>query len=161
YEQGRYVLNDKGWKDSNISYRFGGFETVFYENGEACMKNELGELNRDARDDHYTVPSFVEEFEGYLDELNNGNFYDVTENNKLNNYEFQSAIRINNSGSKNLAKDKSTNKKVIIKEARPKVGLDGSFQDAIQRQKIEYEKLSALSDVDGIINIVDYFKYWK
>lgn len=161
YEQGPYVLNDKCWKDSNIYYRYGGFKNMFNKNGEACIKNEKGELIPDERNAYYTVPSFVKEFDEYLDDLNYGNFSDVTENNKLNNYEFQSALRFSNSGGIYLAKDKSTNKKVIIKEARPKVGLDGSFQDAIQRQKIEYEKLSALSDVDGIINIVDYFKYWK
>lgn len=60
-----------------------------------------------------------------------------------------------------MTERKKDKKKVIIKEARPKSGLDGQKVDALEIQKMEFDTLLKLSKVDGIVNILDYFTHWK
>ncbi|NRR23037.1 class III lanthionine synthetase LanKC [Brevibacillus sp. MS2.2] len=161
FESGPYILSDKCWKNSNVYYRYGGFAMIFNEQGELCMKDENGELLVDERVPYYKVPSFVKEFDQYLDSLNTTSIEAEVENNKFEEYEFQSALRFTNGGGIYLTERKKDKKKVIIKEARPKSGLDGQKVDALERQKMELDALSKLSKVDGIVNILDYFTHWK
>lgn len=160
YENGPYILNDKCWKESNIYYRYGAFVKMLNENGELCIKDETGKLTPDNRNPFYMVPKFVEDYDKYLD-LNNNLVVDNQANSKFNNYEFQGVLRFNNGGGIYTGIRKSDQKKVVIKEGRPKVGLDGQHNDAIDRLHIEYEALTNLKNVDGIVNVLDYFKTWK
>ncbi|MGE7624851.1 class III lanthionine synthetase LanKC [Viridibacillus sp. NPDC096237] len=161
YENGPYILSDKCWKNSNIYYRYGGFIMMLNEKGEMCIKDEHDKLILDERVAYYQVPDFVKEFDQYLDSLNSTSVEDKIENNKFDEYEFLNAIRFNNGGGIYVAERKEDKKKVIIKEARPKSGLDGLKVDALERQKIEFDALSKLSEVEGVVNIIEYFKHWK
>lgn len=160
FEGGPYILNDKCWKDSNIYYRYGGFKSMYNEKGELCIKDELGKLIPDYRQPYYQVPNFVKKFDEFLDSKNNI-IDESEENHKLKEYEFQKVLRFTNGGGIYLGERKSDNKKVVIKEARPKVGLDGLKIDAIERQEVEYKALTTLADVEGIVDVIDYFKCWK
>lgn len=159
-DNGPYILSDKCWKDSNLYYRYGGFRSIQNEEGQLCIRDESGNLIPDNRTPYYQVPEFVKEFDIYLDSHNN-----IPENEAdssgLQAYEIQRVIRFNNGGGIYLAERKSDHMKVVIKEARPKVGLDGQNKDAIDRLVKEHEALSLLADVKGIVNVVDCFKAWK
>lgn len=160
YEQGPYILSDKCWKNSNIFYRYGGFVSMINSKGELCIEDTDGNLIPDQRNPFYQVPKFVKEFDEYLDTLND-HIEGQKESVKLEDYEFESAIRFSNSGGIYLARRKTDNMKVVIKEARPKVGLDGNNIDSITRQQVEYSALKKLDDVDGIVSVVDQFNSWK
>lgn len=159
YENGPYILNDKCWKDSNIYYRYGAFINIYNEKGELCIKNHKGELIPDNRKPYYKVPEFVSDFDKYLDSINNQ--LDEETNQKFKDYTFQGVLRFNNGGGIYVGVRNSDQRKVVIKEGRPKVGLDGQYKDAIDRLNIEYKALSRLKDVEGVVNILDYFKTWK
>ncbi|GAA0133983.1 class III lanthionine synthetase LanKC [Paenibacillus sp. YSY-4.3] len=159
-ENGPYILSDKCWKNSNIYYRYGGFVKISNEKGEFCIKDPTGQLIPDNRTPYYQAPEFVKDFDQYL-ELNN-NFSDGNEDNsKFKQYKFQNALRFTNGGGIYVAERNEDKRRVVIKEARPKVGLDGQNKDAIDRLQKEYEALSKLVDVKGIVKVVDYFKSWK
>jgi len=159
-ENGPYILSDKCWKNSNVYYRYGGFKTIYNEKGEMCIKDEFGNLIPDNRTPYYQVPKFAEKFDNLLDSKN---ILSLDEENKdeLSKYDFQKAFRYANGGGIYLAERKVDKKKVVIKEARPKVGLDGQNRDAIDRLKIEHDALTKLANVEGVVNVVDYFKSWK
>ncbi|MBL6010657.1 class III lanthionine synthetase LanKC [Bacillus halotolerans] len=159
YENGPYILNDKSWKDSNIYYRYGAFKNIYNERGELCIKDENGNLIPDNRQPYYKIPEFVSDFDQYLDTKNN--LLDTQDVSNFNDYEFQGVLRFNNGGGIYTGIRKSDGKKVVIKEGRPKVGLDGQLNDAIDRLNIEKEALNTLTEVEGVVNVLDYFKAWK
>jgi len=158
-ENGPYILSDKSWKDSNVYYRYGGFKSVFNEAGEPCIRDEKGGLIPDKRAPYYQSFDFLKEFENKLEAINTDTNEDS--DNKLADYKIKKVLRFTNSGGIYLAVRKSNNKKVVIKEARPKVGLDAKNRDSIERLQIERKALTALSDVGGVVNYIDYFKSWK
>lgn len=160
YENGPYILNDKSWKNSNIYYRYGGFSSIYNEKGELCIRDKSGNLIPDHRKAYYQAPEFVQEFNQFLDSKNNLS-EDNEEDKKFEEYEFQGVLRYSNGGGIYLAERKVDKKKVVIKEARPKVGLDGQYRDAIDRLNTEYEALTKLADIEGVVDVIDYFKSWK
>ncbi|SDY37332.1 class III lanthionine synthetase LanKC [Thermoactinomyces sp. DSM 45892] len=160
YEKGPYILNDKCWKNSNVYYRYGGFKSIYNDKGELCIRDTKGELTVDERNPYYQAPDFVKEFDHYLDLLNDKPNNEDREN-KLDLYNIETSLRFTNSGGIYLAERKSDNKKVIIKEARPKAGLDGNSVDAVERQIIERNALKKLANVKGIVNVLDHFKVWE
>lgn len=157
--KGPYILSDKRWKDSNVFYRYGGFKGMFNSDGELCIKNEEGDLIVDERTPYYQVPKWEKEFDEYLNTINQYK-QDISEN-KLKDYEITSVIMFSNGGGIYKAKSKQSNLPVIIKEARLNTGLDGKMKTAQQRQDIEYESLSNLKHIDGIVNVIDKFNVWE
>ncbi|MGG0369607.1 class III lanthionine synthetase LanKC [Priestia endophytica] len=159
-ENGPYILSDKCWKNSNVYYRYGGFKAIYNEKGEMCIKDESDNLIPDNRTPYYQVPKFVEEFDKFLDSRNILSI-EEEDKDKLSEYDFQKVFRYANGGGIYLAERKVDKKKVVIKEARPKVGLDGQNRDAVDRIKIEHDALTKLAEVEGVVNVIDYFKSWK
>lgn len=160
-ENGPYILSDKCWKDSNIFYRYGGFRTISNEKGEPCIKDPDGNLIPDYRTPYYQVPKFVEEFDRFLDSKNILDEGNEEDRKQLKKYNFQRVLRYTNGGGIYLAERVDDKKKVVIKEARPKVGLDGKKRDAVERLNVEYKALTQLAEIKGVVNIIDYFKSWK
>lgn len=166
FEKGPYILSDRCWKNSNIYYRYGAFKSMYSDEGVLCIKDDKGKLVPDNRTPYYRVPEFVKEPKDIRDSN-----IDKRETNKeqgkkglesgLQKYKIEVSLRFNNGGGIYLAKLKDKDIKVIIKEARPKVGLDGNEKDSVYRIKVEYDALNKLREVDGIVNILDYFKVWE
>ncbi|KAB7672197.1 class III lanthionine synthetase LanKC [Bacillus sp. B1-b2] len=159
-DKGPYILSDKRWKSSNVFYRYGGFKRILNKNGEYCVRDTNGNLVVDHRNPFYQAPEFVNEFDEYLDTINQSNESSNQVESKLEQYAMETALTYSNAGGVYLATRKSDGLKVIIKEARPKAGLDG-FSDALARQKIEYEALKKLKDVSGVVNLIEYFQEWE
>ncbi|WCR28752.1 class III lanthionine synthetase LanKC [Paenibacillus thiaminolyticus] len=159
FQKGPYILNDKRWKNSNVFYRYGGFKTIINEHGEHCIRDEQGNLIKDQRTPFYQVPDFVKDFDDYLNTINND--LETKAEGNLEKYEIETALTYSNAGGVYRATRKKDNMKVIIKEARPNAGLDGAGQDALSRQKIEYDALKKLKDVPGVVNLIEYFQEWE
>ncbi|PTL24490.1 class III lanthionine synthetase LanKC [Shouchella clausii] len=161
FEKGPYILNDKRWKETNIYYRYGGFKSILNEKKQMCIKDQDGHLIVDKRTPFYQVPDFVQDFDQYLDSINKVRDQVPETNAKMDLYSFKEALGFSNGGGIYLAERKSDRKKVIIKEARPKAGLDARFRDAVDRQEIEYDALTRLADVKGVVNVIDRFQAWE
>lgn len=159
FEKGPYILSDKRWKDSNVFYRYGGFKIINNEHGEHCIRDDEGNLIRDERTPFYQVPDFVKDFDDYLNRINKPE--QIENESKLDQYNIEAALSYSNAGGVYLATRKKDNLRVIIKEARPKAGLDGMGKDALQRQKMELGALKKLKDVSGVVNLIDYFQEWE
>lgn len=160
-EAGPYILNDKRWRTSNVYYRYGGFKTLLNDKGEHCIRDQQGNLVVDQRTPFYSVPSFVLEEEDYLNKINLSPTPEKYLESNLDRYEIETALSHSNAGGVYLAKKKDDDKKVIIKEARPHAGLDGLLNDAIERQKIEKAALLQLTNLEGVVQFVDFFEEWE
>ncbi|BFH68390.1 hypothetical protein J27TS7_48810 [Paenibacillus dendritiformis] len=158
FQKGPYILNDKRWKNSNVFY---GFKHIINEHAEHCIRDDQGNLIKDQRTPFpfYQVPDFVKDFDDYLNTINND--LEKKEEGNLEKYEIETALAYSNAGGVYRATRKKNNVKVIIKEARPNAGLDGAGQDALARQKIEYDALKKLKDVPGVVNLIGYFQEWE
>ncbi|MBE9908972.1 class III lanthionine synthetase LanKC [Enterococcus casseliflavus] len=159
FKQGPYILSDKRWKNTNVFYRYGAFKNMINEKGEYCIEDPDGQLILDERAPFYQCPTFAKDFDEFLNSLNI-----VKENQSyshLEEYDIEGSITSSNSGGVYVATKKDSNKKVIIKEARPHSGLDGMNKDALYRQKNEYKALKALNNVDSVVSIIDYFQEWE
>lgn len=159
FSTGPYILSDKRWKDTNIYYRYGGFVNISNDLGELCIRDPEGNLIKDERNPYYHVPYFMKDFDDHLNTLNTQ--IDNSETSKLKDYQMISALSFSNAGGVYYAKRKKDDLKVIVKEARPKAGLDGHLDDALTRQNAEYEALINLAENDGIVDVIDRFKEWE
>lgn len=159
-EKGPYILSDKCWKDSNVYFRYGGFQKMFTDTGVLAIKDKDGNLIPDNRTPYYRVPEFIEE-PAIIQKENEKEKIVSRQPSKLSRYQISKALRFNNGGGIYLAKEKESGENVVIKEARPKVGLDGNNCDAVSRMHTEYTMLTKLSEVAGIVKVRDYFKVWE
>ncbi|MEK4275810.1 class III lanthionine synthetase LanKC [Paenibacillus sp. FSL R7-0026] len=161
FKKGAYILSDKRWKNSNVFYRYGGFRSIYNEYGEHCIKDEQGNLVKDERTPFYQVPDFVKDFDDYLNSLNYSDDLETKGDGNLERYEIESALSYSNAGGVYRATRKKDNLNVIIKEARPNAGLDGSARDSLSRQIKEYDALVKLKDVTGVVSLIEYFQEWE
>ncbi len=161
FEKGPHILSDKRWKDTNIYYRYGAFKEMMSDDGTLCIKNPDGKLVPDLRTPYYRIPSFIEEPEELKNNFVTTNSETQLKPSKLKEYKIKSSLRFTNGGGIYLAIREKDNINVVIKEARPHVGLDGEGNDAVTRLEIEYKNLSKLSGVEGVVNVLDYFQVWE
>jgi serine/threonine protein kinase len=76
-------------------------------------------------------------------------------------YEIEKALHFSNAGGVYLARDPRTDRKVVLKEARPHAGLDGDLRDAVARLHNEAEVLKALSGLDFVPDFHETFTVWE
>lgn len=159
--RGPYILTDKRWQKSNVFYRYGAFTGITDENGISCIQAPDGKLIPDAREPRFALPSFVK----LPDVIKNSEETFVATLPKaespLKSYSIEKALRFSNAGGIYLATRKSDGLKCVIKEARASVGLDGTNKTAEERLNTEYHALKKLKGIQGVVQIVDYFKVWE
>lgn len=136
--QGPYILSDKRYKDCKVLYyRYGRCQSD--KNESEIEKKQLtcpdGSYIEDKRTPYYSQPYFVQD-----------PFLEVTQkedsSNLLNNkYQVKSVIHYSNTGGVYLATDIISNRKVIIKEARPyiEVGPTGDCVDMRKKELFFFE----------------------
>ncbi len=159
--KGPYILTDRRWKNGNIFFRYGGFRTLKDKEGRYCILDPEGNLIEDHREPKFYLPEFVklpEEIKRQEEEIKKNS--EIVAN-PLNAYEIEKVIRFSNAGGIYLAVRKSDQKKCVIKEARNEIGLDGQNRNAMYRLQREYEALSKLKEVSGVVQILDYFSVWE
>lgn len=162
--EGPYVLSDTRYRDSRvISYRYGGFsaERVLTVRGdkEHVILDPDGRAVADLRLPYYHQPSWV------TDPVNADNrSLDIdSEPIFLNNgrYRVDRVLRTSVRGGVYVAIDYDSGESVLIKEARPGIGLDQNGDDAIDRLKKEYRLLEKLRKTGISPKPIELFWDWE
>lgn len=159
FASGPYILNDKQWKNSNVFFRYGGFKQMLLkQNGKLvpAIKDPSGNLVPDQRVPYYYLPPFIDE----PTELANGVFTPSNDEFiEFGKFDIQNVIHFSNAGG--VYKAKFDNKNYILKEGRPKAGLDAAGLDGFDRVKNEYHILKKLENIDSVVKPFRYFTAWK
>lgn len=159
YTNGPYILNDKQWKNGNVFFRYGGFKQMtLYRNGEKidAIKDPNGNLIPDQRVPYYYLPSFVKE---PVEIQRENKAIPSSEYKELNKYKIKDAISFSDSGG--VYKASIGDKPCILKEGRPKAGLDSKGTDGFYRILSEYRVLKILKDNPYVVNVNNYFTAWQ
>lgn len=160
FKEGPYIFTDKQFKNSNVYYRYGAFKNIKNDEGHYCIVDPLGNLIQDERGNKFKLPSFIK-LPDKLQSLENAKESPVEHESPLKKYKIEKAIRYSNAGGIYSAVRIADGMPCIIKEARSQIGLDRDYVTSLSRLNNEYESLKLLSDVDGVIKVIDYFKVWK
>ncbi len=158
--RGQYILSDRRYKDSNVvHYRYGGFAKMsrLTASGDQQMivVTPEGVAAPDIRNPYFTVPDWE------ADPFPQDNA--AAESNKLKDgrYTVESVLAFSNTGGVYLATDRSTNMRVVIKEARPWTNLSGYGIDAVTLLKKEHRLLKLLEDERIAPRPLDFFRDWE
>ena len=157
---GPYVLSDLRFGHVPMYVRYGAFSRRWCTDSDGtrvlAISTPEGELVPDRRAPTFSVPKFVPipaVLEPYLqDPLQ-----------RLENfpYQFESALHYSNAGGIYLAKRKSSDDFVIIREARPYAGLDSDGRDSVERLENESRVLVKLLDLTCVPRFLDKCKVWE
>lgn len=151
---GPYILTDKRFKNSKILYyRYGVF--VPNETDTGYLYDNRGNKYLDIEGPFYTERDFVrnpfsEEYE-----------YNENEKGKLGiDIHIEKALQMNNGGGIYKGYLAKNDLSVVIKEARPYIGLNETLTSIFFRRN-EYKNLLKLKGCEYVPNIIDYFKEWE
>lgn len=161
FKDGPYILSDRQWKNSNIFYRYGGFKYLLNRFNELCIYDNNYNLIPDQRLPYFQIPIFVDFPEALSKNYIDNEISDNLKVNKLDNYDVQKSLRFSNAGGIYLAIEKTSGRKVILKEARENIGIDSCYKTAQERLYNEYKYLSRLAEIKNVVNCFDYFTVWK
>lgn len=160
--EGPYILSDKRYRDCKVLYyRYGGIKPNFYVDYDGnlipYLESPDGNKVPDFRHPYYYTPEWVKDpFEDDVE--------DETGNQGLKNgrYEVLSVLKFANNGGIYLGYDNETQRKVVIKEARPYTLMNKSNNlDSIQLRKREWEILKILKDTGLTPKPIDLFIEWE
>ncbi len=160
-EEGPYILSDRRYKDCKVLYyRYGGIKNVkmidIIGRRQYFLKTPDDKYIKDERTPYFNLPYWVE------DPFENMNYKEPSELSlKEGKYLIKEALHFSNTGGVYLAKDRRTNKKVIIKEARPFTCMNNFGDDAVKLIYKEYEILKVLSKYRIAPKPLDLFKEWE
>lgn len=176
---GPYILSDRRYKDSQVlHYRYGGFHTLVEESANGarkmCILGQEYAYTEDVRAPRFTLPDFVQDVitgtpaaatpsaaaEGSAatpapakDRVAQAVFG--------GKYKIESVIRFSNAGGVYLAKNIETEESLIIKEARPYIGMDSFGVDNTVRLRKEHRILAKIAH-EGIAPVPeDIFQEWE
>jgi len=159
-----YILSDKPFRDSKILfYRYGGFKIMEILNIDGTRTPVIlspnGEFVPDERLPFFKLPEWIKDPFNYSKEK------DIKVPIVLNKrYKVQEALSFSNSGGVYKGIDLATNKKVIIKEARPFTNLwwgNNTFFDATHILEKEFKILKKLGKESFVPKAIDFFKEWE
>jgi serine/threonine protein kinase len=158
---GPYILSDRRYRDSQVVfYRYGGFvsqERLTVQGYRTpTMVGPDGSSIPDDRAPFFTLPEGVDDpFETDLDDADQ-------RTSLLSRYSIEGALSFSNAGGVYKAYDPVTEQNVIIKEARPNVGvtIEGDH-DAIETLRKEHRVLQRLQPLGVAPKVVDYFSEWE
>lgn len=146
--KGPLILSDRRYRpDSLVHYRYGSFvrQTVF--DSDATMVHVIrdphGRAVPDRREAWFSPPAWVKD--PFWEDVGDDGSEEAPTQVLLNErYEVRQALRHANKGGVYLAIDHWSGEEVIIKEARPHVGVDRFGRDAIDRLRTEAANLERL-----------------
>ncbi|EJQ04432.1 MULTISPECIES: lanthionine synthetase LanC family protein [Bacillus] len=149
---GPYILTDKRYLDAKVIYYRYGLINPQSDSYQDYLIGPDGETIKDLKDCYYFQPDFVTP--PFSEEL-------IQEPKYLSKkYLVESAININNSGGIYIAYAKEMHKKVVLKEARPYVGISEELT-SIYFRKNEKRNLGILASSPYTPNIIDEFWEWE
>lgn len=156
-EPGPTILSDLRYGRGPVHVRYGGFAARYClsDDGEVvpAIANADGTLVPDRRDPVFHVPEWVD-LPGFLaPHLAARNAVSTTQM----PYAIDSVLHFSNGGGLYRGRDTRSGAAVVLKEGRPHAGLDATGADAIARVRREYDMLTALADVPGVVGVHDMF----
>lgn len=160
---GPYILNDLRWDAGPLHVRYGGFlrRLCRAPGGEVvpAIADPDGRLVPDVRGPYFEVPPWaaVPDFlapqvvarlrdEGAPDDFP---------------YRIEQPLHFSNGGGIYLATDTRTERRVVLREARPYAGLDAAGRDAVQRLERERDILEKLAGTGVVPELYDRFTCWE
>lgn len=158
---GPFILSDRRYKDCKVLYyRYGGIKEVKSPtvSGESSYKiyDPEGNLIDDSRNPFFMLPEGIidpfvheEEEEDAGISLNNGR------------YLIQSVLHYSNSGGVYKAIDSTTDRTVVIKEARPGTVNKENGEDATTNLRREFEILKSIQTYEIAPTPIDFFNEWE
>lgn len=168
-EDGPYILSDRPYKDAKVLfYRYGGFKSFELKDNfnrtTACIINSAFQYTEDKRDAQFILPDFIDD--NVLSSLGENDASEQTSIKETGTalfggrYDMQSVIKFSNAGGVYLAQDILSQDTVIVKEARPYVGVDAD-EDCIARLHKEYRILQRLADTEIVPKAYGLFQEWQ
>nr|WP_240700914.1 class III lanthionine synthetase LanKC [Pseudoalteromonas phenolica] len=152
--KGPYILSDKPYKDSEvIFYRYGGFKriehmNVFGERSSQILNEDFFEIE-DIRSPKYVTPTFIIDKNYELTSKQaESSSTDESSSELFDKFEFISCIKHSNAGGVYVGKEKATDNTVLIKEARPFVGMNSGDFSVIKLLEKELRLMEELAQDD-------------
>lgn len=151
------VLTDVRIGDTPLHARYGAFRLFYCTDRQGrrvpAIRDVQGRLIPDLREPRLVVP------EGFDVPTSVQSAMQIRESMRIDDllpgYQFQRAMHFSNAGGVYLATRGTEDKRVVVKQARPWVGIDDTDRYATERLKHEYGALRSLQDVDAVVSPVD------
>jgi class III lanthionine synthetase len=156
-EPGPYILSDLRIGRGPLYVRYGAFAERYCLSGGRivpAIADQDGTLVPDLRGPVFAVPTWVTAPEFLADDLRARN--EVTT--KGLPYRIEDVIHFSNGGGLYVATDTRTGQRVVLKEARPHAGLDGTGADAVARLHRERRVLVHLAGIPRVPRLHDEFQ---
>ncbi|MFJ4674688.1 class III lanthionine synthetase LanKC [Kitasatospora sp. NPDC088783] len=159
-----YVLGDLRWQDGPLYLRYGGFleRWCTLDGGERVLAISApdGTLVPDRRDPYFALPPWLEPPECVAEQLRADEAAAAGQPGLP--YEIERALHFSNGGGVYLARERDGDgAPVVLREARPLAGLDGSGADAVARLRTEARALRALAGLEFVPRLIDEFTVWE
>jgi predicted Ser/Thr protein kinase len=183
---GPYILSDRQYKDSRtVFYRYGGFRgfSSTNVNGDkvSYILDEKHNYVEDQRKASFYLPEFTRKdyediFKSIAEEAQTSAKSNTINSNEAqpqspkeestNNYfggkyEIMSVIKASNAGGVYVAKNAKTDESVLLKEARPCIGINSAGSDVIQQLNKEFRILDKLSKTGIAPQTYGLFNEWE
>lgn len=159
-QSGPYILSDLRWRAGPVHVRYGAFRPMWCEgpsgNRVPALYDDTGRLTPDPRRPAYTVPAWITPPTFIADHLPS----EKAKEPRINQFRVLTALHFSNAGGVYLAED-PVGTRVVLKEARPFAGLDGTETDAMTRLRREHAILLKLQDQPFVPRVIDYFSEWE
>lgn len=162
--RGPYILSDRPYADSRtVFYRYGehagGTEITAQGLARRVLQAPDGPDVEDVRTPYYQTPGWVK------DPYGRGDVENVGETGRqvtlAGRYRVIEALKFNSNGGIYAAEDEQTGRRVVIREARPLVGIWAPGMDAISMLQKEARILQKLSPLGLCPGFVDLFQQWE
>lgn len=167
-EDGPYILSDRPYKDAKVLfYRYGGFKSFDvrdnFNRSTACIIDSSFKYTEDKRDARFILPDFIQD--PILNRVEQQHTTTEAKDSAQpvlfdDRYAMQSVIKFSNAGGVYLAQDVLRDETVIIKEARPYVGVDAD-EDCIARLQKEFRILQRLAGTGIAPQPYGLFQEWQ
>lgn len=157
--RGPYILGDLRFGDGPLYLRYGAFLPMWCTGDEGlrlpAIRKPDGTLVQDRRGTVFTPPTFAPIPDILQASITNppGRIEDFP-------YQIDHAMHFSNAGGVYVGRD-PIGRKVVLREARPYAGLDGSGRDAVARLEHEHETLSCLQGLDCAPRLIEYRRGWE
>ncbi|MEU9125549.1 class III lanthionine synthetase LanKC [Streptomyces sp. NPDC048506] len=156
-EPGPYILSDLRWGAGPVYVRYGSFTErhCYDDKGELCpaVEDDRGRLVPDRREPAFRVPEWVslpEFLKPHLEARSATTVADLP-------YAIERALHFSNGGGVYVGRDLRTQRRVVLKEARPYAGLAADEADAVARLARERDALRRLSGLGCAPEVLDWF----
>ncbi|WP_404815390.1 class III lanthionine synthetase LanKC [Streptomyces thermolineatus] len=160
-QRGPYVLSDLRIGAGPVFVRYGAFVERWCtgEDGTPvpALRAPSGELVPDLRGPVFRTPEWVDVpdvLEPHLEARREARDDDFP-------YTVVEALHFSNAGGIYLAEHRDTGEKVVLREARPHSGLDGTGTDAVERLHREYRALRRLEGLDCVPRVHEVRTVWE